>query len=135
MAIPVLAFVFESFLIFLIWGVMLVMNLWMFQKTKGRGNLLMLIGAGCLALSALLYSIATFADPGTAKFVMFWLPLIGAVLVVLGFYMTAKPVVDVHIEALKKKLSEATAEKKGEEKAEEQGEKKAEEKPDEGGDA
>lgn len=119
MPIPIVAFVFESFLVFLIWAVMLVMNLWMFQKTKGRGNLFMLIGAGCLSLSALILSLAKFADPGALTFVMFWLPLIGAILLVLGFYMTAKPVVDVHIEALKKKLKEATAEKKGEEKVDE----------------
>ena len=118
---PVLAFIFEPFLVFLVWGVMLVMNLWMFQKTKGKGNLFMMIGAGCLSLSALIFSFATIADEGTAKFVMFWLPLIGAVLLVLGFYTTVKPVVDVHIEALKKKLSEATSEKKGEAKADDGG--------------
>ena len=111
---PVLAFAFPSFLVFLVWGVMLLMNLWMFQKTKGRGNLFMLIGAGCLATSALILSFAKFADPGTAEFFLFWLPLIGSILLVLGFYMTAKPVVDVHIEALKKKIQDATAEKKGE---------------------
>ena len=114
MLTPVLAFVFESFLVFLVWAVMLVMNLWMFQKTKGRGNLLMLIGAGCLSLSALIISFAKIADPGTANFILFWLPLIGAILLVLGFYMTAKPVVDAEIAALKKKLSDATAEKKSE---------------------
>ena len=101
------------FLIFLVWAVLVVMNLWMFQKTKGKGNLFMLIGAGCLALPALLLSISHFADPGAARFFGLWLPLIGAVLIVLGFYMTAKPVIDVHIEALKKKLHDATSEKKG----------------------
>lgn len=108
------AFHFEPFLVFLVWGVMLVMNLWMFQKTKGRGNMLMLVGAGCLALSALLASFETIST-----FVLFWLPLIGAILLVIGFYLTAKPVIDTHIDALKKKLKEATAEKKGEEKKEE----------------
>lgn len=112
MSNPVLAFVFESFLVFLIWAVMLLMNLWMFQKTKARGNLLMLIGAGCLSVSALIISIAKIADPGTAGFLLYWLPLIGAILVVLGFYMTAKPVVDDQIAALKKKLQDATGEKK-----------------------
>ena len=114
MLTPVLAFVFESFLVFLVWAVMLVMNLWMFQKTKGRGNLLMLIGAGCLSLSAFIISIAKIADPGTASFILFWLPLIGAILLVLGFYMTAKPVVDAQIEALKKKIQESRAEKEDE---------------------
>ncbi len=114
MASPVLAFVFESFLVFLIWAVMLVMNLWMFQKTKSQGNLFMTIGAGCLGLGALLLAFSSLESlPG--KFEMFWLPFIGAILLVVGFYMTAKPVVDVHIETLKKKLQEVTAEKKADE--------------------
>ena len=119
MMFPVLAFQFELFLIFLIWGVMLVMNLWMFQKTKGKGNMLMMVGAGCLALSALILRFAKIADPGTEKFLLFWLPFIGAVLLVVGFYFTAKPVIDVHIEALKKKIQEATKEKEGAAKVEE----------------
>ena len=116
MSFPILAFVFKPFLVFLVWAVMLVMNLWMFQKTKGKGNMLMMVGAGCLALAAFIMSVASFETEGSVRFVMFWLPFIGAVLVVAGFYLTAKPVIDVHIDALKKKLKEATAEKKGEEK-------------------
>ena len=106
---PVLAFMFEPFLVFLVWLVMLVMNLWMFQKTKAQGNLLMTIGAGALSLSALLIAFESWG-----KFQSFWLPFLGAILLVVGFYLTAKPVVDVHIEALKKKIQEATAEKKAE---------------------
>ncbi len=112
MSIPISVFIFELFLIFLVWAVMLVMNLWMFQKTKGKGNLFMLIGAGCLALPALLLSLSHFADPGAARFFVLWLPLIGAVFIVLGFYLTAKPVVDAQIEALKKRIQDAKAEKK-----------------------
>ena len=108
---PILAFYFEPFLLFLVWAVMLVMNLWMFQKTKGRGNLLMTIGAGCLGLSALLYAFESFG-----KFQMFWLPFIGAIVLVFGFYVTSKPIVDAHLEALKKKLHEVTTEKKEEAK-------------------
>ena len=118
MSIPVLAaFRFEPFLVFLVWAIMLVMNLWMFQKTKSKGNLFMTIGAGCLGLGALLYTFLSYESLG--KFAMFWLPFFGAILLVVGFYITAKPIVDVHIEALKKKLQEATAEKKTGEKAEE----------------
>ena len=106
MDIPVLAFVFKPFLIFLVWAVMLVMSLWMFQKTKSQGNLLMTIGAGCLGLSSLLWAFESFGE-----FQFFWLPFIGAILLVVGFYMTAKPVIDVHIAALKKKLQDVTAEK------------------------
>jgi len=116
MSFPILAFVFELFLMFLVWGVLFLMNLWMFQKTKGKGNMLMMVGAGCLALSSLISSFASVADPGTAKFLFFWLPFIGAIVLVVGFYFTAKPVIDVHLDALKKKLKDATAEKKGEEK-------------------
>jgi hypothetical protein len=114
MSIPVVAFVFESFLVFLVWGVMLVMNLWMFQKTKGQGNLFMMIGAGCLAVSSFIISFATIADPGTAKFILFWLPLIGSILLVFGFYKTAKPVVDAEIQALRSKIGGTGAEKEAE---------------------
>ena len=128
--IPILAaFRFGSLLVFVIWGVMLVMNLWMFQKTKANGNLLMTIGAGCLGLSALFMTFASWES--MSEFMMFWLPFFGAILLVLGFYLTAKPVVDVQIEALKKKIQEATAEKTGEKKAE----AAIEEKTDDGGDA
>jgi len=121
MSIPILAaFHFEPFLVFLVWAVMLVMNLWMFQKTKSQGNLLMTIGAGCLALGSLLWTFKSFQSIGS--FELFWLPLIGAILLVIGFYITAKPVVDGQIEALTKKLHEATTEKKAEEKADEGGE-------------
>jgi len=113
---------FEPFLIFLVWAVMLVMSLWMFQKTKSQGNLLMTIGAGCLGLSALLVAFESYGQ-GFGSFQLFWLPFIGAILLVVGFYMTAKAVIDVHIAALKKKLQEVTAEK---------AEKSAEEKTDAG---
>ena len=109
---PVLAFFFEPFLVFLVWAVMLVMNLWMFQKTKSNGNLLMTIGAGCLGLSQLLISFESYG-----KFQAFWLPLIGAVVLVVGFYMTAKPVVDAHLDVLRKKLHEATEKKAAEAEA------------------
>ena len=122
---PILAFQFELFLTFLVWAVMLVLNLWMWQKTKANGNLLMLVGAGCLGLASMLLSFGT-----AGEFLHTWLPLIGAVLVVTGFYYTAKPIVDVHIQALKKKLADATSEKKDgavEEKTEEKTEEAAEE--------
>ena len=122
--IPILAaFRFGSLLVFVVWAVMLVMNLWMFQKTKAQGNLLMTIGAGGLGLGTL---YATFASwDSVSEFMMFWVPFFGAILLVLGFYLTAKPVVDVHVQALKKKIQEATAEKQG----------GVEERSDEGGDA
>jgi hypothetical protein len=119
--IPILAaFYFEPFLLFLVWGIMLVFNLWMWQKSKAKGNLLMLVGAGCLALSALLWAFGTV----DSKFILFWLPLIGAALLVVGFYFTVKPMVDENIAALREKLKEATKEKEegGEEKAEEKAE-------------
>ena len=112
MSYPVIAFLFKPFLVFLVWAVMCVMNLWMFQKTKSKGNLFMTIGAGCLALSLLLFAFESYGE-----FQMFWLPFIGAILLVFGFYMTAKPVVDAHLEAITKKLHEATSEKKGAEPA------------------
>jgi len=103
---PILAFEFEPFLAFLVWAVLLVFNLWMWQKTKGQGNLVMMLGAGGLGLSYLLIAFESYS-----KFIWFWLPLIGAVLVTLGFYLTAKPIVDKEIATLKQKLHDATAKK------------------------
>ncbi len=102
-----MAFVFEPFLLFLVWGVLLLFNLWLWQKTKGQGNLVMMVGAGVLALAALL-----FAFESVSRFVWFWLPFIGAVILVIGFYLTSKTIVDAHLTGLKTKLHDITAEKK-----------------------
>lgn len=101
------AFAFEPFLVCLVWIVMLVFNLWMFQKTKGQGNLIMLVGAGILALVYLLWAFAS-----VSTFTLFWMPLIGTIVLVFGFYKTAKPIVDQEIGALKTKLHDVTAEKR-----------------------
>ena len=117
----IVAFYFGELLLALVWGALLVLNLWIFQKTKARGNLLMIVGAALLALSGLLWAftgsevaelpgvtIRQYPDP----FVAIWLPLAGAVLLLIGFYFTVKPMVETHIEALKKKLQDVTADKK-----------------------
>ncbi|MFV1958777.1 MAG: hypothetical protein ACC662_05120 [Planctomycetota bacterium] len=103
-----LAFTLEFLLLFIVWAALLVFNLWMWQKTKGNGNLLMLVGAGAMALPALLFAFGT----APTEFLWFWLPFIGAILLTVGFYLTAKPIVDAEMKALKAKIQEKTAEMK-----------------------
>lgn len=100
-------------LMLLLWGVLLVLNLWVWQKGKGKGNLVMLVGAGIMMLAWLLLLTSEF--PST--FVAMWLPLIGMIAFVGGFYLSVQPMVQAHIDALKKKLHDVTAEKKTEEKS------------------
>ena len=105
---PILAaFWIEPFLLFLVWAGLAVMAMWMFQKTKSKPNMLMMIGAGLLALGALVTAFS--AMPST--FMMFWVPFAGAIVVTAAFYLTAKPVVDAQLDVLKKKLQDATKEK------------------------
>jgi hypothetical protein len=93
-------FSFEEFLVALMWGVWVVLNLWIWQKTKALGNMLMLCGSGILCLSALIRSFAA----GLNYFVDFL--AIGALTV--GFFLSVKPLVDAQLSALKAKLHSAT---------------------------
>src|SRR5688572_9744156 len=89
-------FFFELLLTGLIWGVWVVLNLWIWQKTKALANMLMLIGSGILALSNILHSFAT--GPG------FWLDFFGVVLLTVGFVLSVKTLVDAQLAMLKSKL-------------------------------
>jgi len=95
---PILALgSFETLLTALIWGVWVVLNLWIWQKSKATGNLLMLIGAGVLALvDLLLFLLIFFSGMGT-------LMLIGLVLLTAGFFLSVKPMVAAQIAALQAK--------------------------------
>lgn len=122
MPIPIVAFFFEELLLALVWGALLLLTIWVWQKTKAQGNLLMMIGAAVLTLAAVLFAFTgseTIPGFGTIKafpgsFVMFWMPFIGAILLLVGYYFTVKAMVDSHIEALKKKLHDVAGEKKTE---------------------
>ncbi len=96
-------FFFESLLVCLVWVGMVVLNVWLWQKSKAQGNLLMLIGA---ALYAFVYLMGAFAVE-VGRFVYFWFPLFGAILLVWGFYLTVKVLVAANIAALRTKAQQA----------------------------
>jgi hypothetical protein len=86
-------FRFEWLVEFLIWGAMAAMAFWVWKSAKGNAPLMTLIGAACLALVGLLpilgvYDVMIFA-------------LAGSILVVAGYYLTVKPIVDKRIADLK----------------------------------
>ena len=93
-------FMFSFFLMALIWVVMLVLNLWIWQKAKSQGNLLMTIGAGLLAFASLdaALGLAISYD------MMMWFHVIGSGLVVAGFYMSVKPMVAAQLAHLQSKM-------------------------------
>lgn len=104
------AFHFSLFLGFLTWGVLAILNYWVWSKTKAKGNLIMLCGAAAVALANIITTFSTF--PG--EFVLLWLPTLGAIAFTAGFFLSVKPLVEAQLASLKKKmesLKEATAEK------------------------
>jgi surface polysaccharide O-acyltransferase-like enzyme len=94
-------FVFEIFLLVLVWAAMALMCLWVWQKTKAQGNLFMTIGAAAIALSRLITMLSDM--PGS--FVWYWMPFIGTCLLVAGYYLTVKPMIAGQLEALKSKVT------------------------------
>lgn len=85
---------------FLLWLVLAILNFWVWSKGKAQGNLLMAIGSATAALAFFIVMVST-----PSEFVVFWMPIIGTGIFVAGFYLTVKPMVAVHIEAMKKKAS------------------------------
>jgi hypothetical protein len=99
---------FPTLLFGLAWGVMVVLNLWLWQKSKAQGNLLMLIGAALLAFMGILGGFGA----SLGLFVYEWFPVIGTILIVAGFYMTVKALVAANIAGLKAK-AQAISKKEG----------------------
>lgn len=106
------AFHFSLLLYVLLWAVLGVLNLWIWNKGKAQGNLLMMIGA---FTSAGAWLIAMVSDaPGS--FIGIWLPIIALGVFVAGFYMTVSKLIEAQMAGVKaklEKLKEATAEKDG----------------------
>ncbi|MGE0193510.1 MAG: hypothetical protein AB7T63_15880 [Planctomycetota bacterium] len=92
----------EFFVPFLIWGVLALLNFWIWSKSKAQGNLLMLVGAGIAALAKLIAAI----DFPEGKFMMFWLPTIGVAVFAFGFYRTVAVQVSAQLAALKQKAAD-----------------------------
>lgn len=111
MTFSVLAtFTFKIFLPALIWLVFGVLNLWIWQKGKGQGNLLMMIGGFTIGGANLITSFSTIPE----AFLFFWVPTIGAALILAGFYLTSAKLIEAQMAGIKAKmmkLKEATSEK------------------------
>lgn len=104
------AFHFKILLPALIWLAFGVLNLWIWQKGKAQGNMLMMIGGFCLGGG---YTISTFSK-FPEEFVFFWIPTIGAALILAGFYLVSAKVIEAQMAGIKAKmqqLKEATSEK------------------------
>lgn len=87
----------EHLFLGLIWAVWVVLNLWIWQKTKATGNLLMLIGSGVLAFIDILAAF-TWRGPGS------WLSILALITLSAGFFLSVKPLVDAQLKALQDKL-------------------------------
>jgi hypothetical protein len=95
---------FEEFLILLIWVVWLVLNLWIWQKSKAQGNLLMMIGAALLAFVSLMGLFNVILGEGA-----FWLMFFGLVALTVGFFLSVKPMVAAQMAAIGGKLKNVTS--------------------------
>ena len=89
----------ESFLTFLLWGVWVVLNLWIWQKAKATGNLLMLVASAVMALLSLLLSFGQGIGAGS-----FWLHFFALAALTAGFYLSVKPMVAAQLAALSSKV-------------------------------
>ena len=98
MPMPSIAvFIFELLLIGLVWAVWVVLNLWIWQKSKAGGNLLMMIGAAVLAFTSIILAFGEALGG-------FWLNFFALLALTAGFYLSVKPMVAAHLAALQAKM-------------------------------
>ena len=103
MPIPVLGVYFVTGLILvLLWGAWVLLNLWMWQKSKANGNLLMMVGAALLALEFLFMILNVNIGGG-----LLW-AVLGTVALTAGFYLSVKPMVEAQMAALQAKVKGMT---------------------------
>jgi len=95
------AFQFDRFLIGLMWAVWVVLNLWIWKKTKASANMLMLCGSAALGLFYLIHAF-TWRGPG------YWLVAVGTGVLSAGFFLSVKPLVEAQLNALKAKMHAVT---------------------------
>ncbi len=98
-------FQFKQLLLGLVWAVWLVLNLWMWQKTKAQANLLMMVGAGVLTLTYVMRAF-TWDAPGT------FIELAAVVVLTAGFFLSVRPMVEAQLAKLREKLHNVTSHKK-----------------------
>ena len=90
-------------LTFFVWAVLVVMSFWIWKASRSATSLLTVLGALFLSMAAFLQGFGIrFTDSH-------WLPMVGSVLVVLGYYLTVKPIVDGHIRDIQAKRRAAAA--------------------------
>ena len=99
----VLAIFFELILTGLLWAGMVVLNLWIWQKSKANSSLLMLIGSALIAVPSLMQGLKI--EFGA----IFWLWTFGSALVLAGFYLSVKPMVAAQLAALQAKVKNAAS--------------------------
>jgi hypothetical protein len=85
------------------WAGLVVMAFWIWQKSKAAVNWLLLLGA--LATSG----YALLAGLGIRFEGMGWVSVIGAALVTVGYYLSAKPAIDAKLAEIKAKKRAAAA--------------------------
>jgi hypothetical protein len=83
-------------LMFVLWGAFATLNYWVWSKAKANGNLLMLIGSGLMALESLLGVFGVYLFVGAGG----WVMIIEVALIVIGFYLSVKPMVEAQLHAL-----------------------------------
>jgi hypothetical protein len=97
-------FSFLGLLELLVWVVWVVLNLWIWQKTKAIGNLLMLIGAAGAGFVQLMLFFNEFVGNGI------W--LVSLAVLSAGFFLSVRPMVEAHLAKLRAKLHNVTSPKK-----------------------
>ena len=97
-------FSFLGLLELLVWVVWVVLNLWIWQKTKAVGNLLMMLGAAGAGFVQLMAFFKEWMGNGI------WLVSLAAL--TAGFFLSVRPMVEAQLAKLREKLHSVTAGKK-----------------------
>src|SRR5262245_27597336 len=90
------AITIEGLVLVLLWAVWVVLNLWIWQKTKATGNLLMLIGAAVQAFFWLMLMLG--------ELMSYWINILALGALTAGFFLSVRPMVEAHLTKLKEKL-------------------------------
>jgi hypothetical protein len=81
----------------LVWAGLAVLGFWIWQRLRGTGPLLLVIGAGGLSAYFLLSTLTIYFEGMT------WFLFLGSVLVSIAVYLANKPLVDAKIAQIKAK--------------------------------
>ena len=91
------------FVMGLIWAVWVLLNFWIWSKTKALANLLMMVGSGALALAFILNSFNSGPEA--------WFHILALLTLSAGFFLSVRPLIDAQLKALQAKLHAATSKK------------------------